>query len=65
MQNKRTLNLGPKIRYFAILSLKLGKITRICQNAKSLAKQKSFKFVTKNALFGYFWTVILKSYGYI
>ena len=34
---------------------------RIFQNAKFRAKSKSLKFGTKNALFWYFWTGILKT----
>ena len=69
-KTKRKSNLGPIMFYLGIFTLELEKTIviseiqhpQICRNAKIHAKQKFFKFGTENALFGYFWVVILKDW---
>ena len=69
----KCLNLWLKISYLVIFRQEFRKTIiviwnqhpRICLIAKSRKKTKMSKFGTKNALFGYFWTRILKNYSHI
>ena len=53
------LKFGKAIFKFEISTLELIKIQKFVQN------KKKHKSGIKNALFGYFWTVILKNYCHI
>ena len=54
-----TLNLGPVYKNICHIP---NQHPQIYQNVYFYAKRKIFEFGTKNTLFRYFWTAILKKY---
>ena len=79
VQKQKSLHCGPKIpnlhtlcwnskmllSYLKLASICLIHHTGICLAVKFCEKMKMPKFGTQNALFGYFWARISKSYFYI
>ena len=59
VEEKKFLNLEPKMPYLDIFEITTFEITKFCVRTKML------KFGTKNALFEYFWVGILKIYCHI